>query len=148
MILLISLVITLVMSLFDWMHSHKGNNSNKGRVDLHWLFIVGLLVSKGCALNKESAYHVSFYILNLKIFNMNRCAAGFRGPSKLKMQLAGGAWCLAALILTNYYSSALTSLITSTTPQPLVNSVEELASKDNVGLVVVKGYNIASNIAV
>lgn len=54
------------------------------------------------------------------------------------MRLAGGAWCIGALILTNYYSSALTSLITVSVPQFLVNSVEELAHNDNIGLVVVK----------
>lgn len=64
------------------------------------------------------------------------------------MRLIGGAWCLAALILTNYYSSALISFITSAHPQPLVNSVEELANKDNVGLGVLKNYAIASTISV
>ncbi len=64
------------------------------------------------------------------------------------MRLVGGAWCLAALVLTNYYSSTLTALITSAKPQPLVNSVEELAEKDNVGLAVLKGYGVATTISV
>lgn len=64
------------------------------------------------------------------------------------MRLIGGAWCLAALILTNYYSSALISFITSANPQPLVNSAEELANKDNVGLVVLKNYVVGSTISV
>ncbi len=64
------------------------------------------------------------------------------------MRFAGGAWCLAALILTNYYSGALTSLITSSNPHPLVDSVEDLAIKDNVKLVVVKEYGVATEILV
>jgi len=64
------------------------------------------------------------------------------------MRLVGGAWCLAALVLTNYYSTTLTALITSAKPQPLVNSVEELADNNNVGLAVLKGYGVASTISV
>ena len=75
-------------------------------------------------------------------------AAGFRAPKKFNMRLIGGAWCLAALILTNYYSSALISFITSANPQPLVNSAEELANKDSVGLVVLKNYVVGSTISV
>ena len=56
------------------------------------------------------------------------------------MRLAGGAWCIAALILTNFYSSVLTSLITASIPVPIVNSVEEMAYNDNIGLVVAKNW--------
>lgn len=64
----------------------------------------------------------------------------------MKMRLAGGAWCIAALILTNYYSSTLTSFITTTIPQPLVNSVEEFANNDHIDLVVLKDYNVYNNL--
>jgi len=64
------------------------------------------------------------------------------------MRIAGGAWCIAALILTNYYSSILTSLITASSPVPIANSVEELATKDDIGLVIQKGFATAVMIAV
>jgi len=64
------------------------------------------------------------------------------------MRLAGGAWCIAALILTNYYSSVLTSLITASSPVPIANSVEEMANNEDIELVIVKGRAIAVMIAV
>ena len=66
--------------------------------------------------------------------------AGFRAPSSFKMRLAGGAWCIAALILTNCYSSILISLITTSSPEPIVNSVEDLANNDRIELIVPKDY--------
>ena len=64
------------------------------------------------------------------------------------MRLAGGAWCIAALILTNYYSSVLTSLITVSSPVPIVNSVEDVANNDDIELVVLKVSGTAGIIAV
>ncbi len=74
--------------------------------------------------------------------------AGFGAPSSFKMRLAGGAWCIAALILINFYSSVLTSLITVSSPVPIVNSVEELSNNDNVKLVIQKGFGTSAFIAV
>ena len=64
------------------------------------------------------------------------------------MRLAGGAWCIAALILTNYYSSVLTSLITVSISLPIANSVEEVANNDHVDMVIVKGFGTAAIITV
>jgi len=64
------------------------------------------------------------------------------------MRLAGGAWCIAALILTNFYSSVLTSLITVSIPVPIVNSVKELANHDNIELIIQKGFGTAAYISV
>jgi len=64
------------------------------------------------------------------------------------MRLAGGAWCIAALILTNYYSSVLTSLITVSSHVPIANSVEDVANNDDIELVIQKGYGAAATIAV
>jgi len=64
------------------------------------------------------------------------------------MRLAGGAWCIAALILTNFYSSVLTSLITVSTAVPLVNSVEEAAKNEDIKLVIQKGFGAEGMIAV
>ena len=64
------------------------------------------------------------------------------------MRLAGGAWCIAALILTNYYSSVLTSLITASNPIPITNSVEEMANNEAIELVILKGFATAVMIVV
>ena len=64
------------------------------------------------------------------------------------MRLAGGAWCIAALILSNFYSSVLTSLITVSIPVPIVNSVKELANNDNIELIIQKGFGTAAYISV
>jgi len=77
-----------------------------------------------------------------------RALAGFRAPSSVKMRLVGGAWCIAALILTIYYSSVLTSLITASSPVPIANSVEELANNDNIEVVIQDGFSTAVMIAV
>lgn len=71
---------------------------------------------------------------------IGRYLAGYSAPDSFKMRLAGGAWCLAALLLTNYYSSVLTSLITTTTPVPIINSLEDAANNDNVDIMLVKGF--------
>ena len=85
-----------------------------------------------------------------RIVNLNRFIylAGFRAPNSFKMRIAGGAWCIAALILTNYYSSVLTSLITVSSPVTIANSVEEVANNDNIKLVILKGFGAAATIAV
>ena len=78
-----------------------------------------------------------------------RVSAGFPAPSSFKMRLAGGAWCIAALILTNFYSSELTSLITVTSsPVPIANSIEEVANNVDIKLVIPKGLGAAAVIAV
>jgi len=64
------------------------------------------------------------------------------------VRLAGGAWCIAALILTNFYSSVLTALITVSIPVPIVNSVKELANHDNIELIIQKGFGTAAYISV
>ena len=64
------------------------------------------------------------------------------------MRLAGGAWCIAALILTNYYSSVLTSLITASNPIPITNSVEEMVNDESIQLVIQKGFGLSAIIAV
>ena len=64
------------------------------------------------------------------------------------MRLAGGAWCIAALILTNYYSSILTSFITTSSPVPIVNSVQDLANNENIDLIVPKDYGASILISV
>ena len=51
-----------------------------------------------------------------------------------------GAWCLLTLVLINAYNGVLISYVTTThqTP-PLINSIEDVATKSNIYIVVNKG---------
>ena len=73
--------------------------------------------------------------------------AGFSAPTSFKMRLTGGAWCIAALILTNYYSSVLTSLIAVFSPASIANSIEDVANNDDIELVIAPA-DVAAIIAV
>lgn len=56
------------------------------------------------------------------------------------MRLVGGAWCLTAFVLVSAYSSVLISFITAPDFHSLLYSVDELAKRDDIGLVVLKDY--------
>lgn len=50
--LLICIIITMLLSLVNWLYCdskivHKSLRNEVSMVDLHWLFLYGLLVSKG-----------------------------------------------------------------------------------------------------
>jgi len=42
--LLVSIAVSLALSLFNWFYNNRNNNNELG---IHWLFLFGLLVSKG-----------------------------------------------------------------------------------------------------
>ena len=51
-----------------------------------------------------------------------------------------GAWCLLTLVLINAYNGVLISYVTTThQAQPLINSIEDVATKSNIHIVVNKG---------
>lgn len=64
------------------------------------------------------------------------------------MRLATGAWCVALVVLINYYCSILFAFIMAPSFRPLVDSVQELAFTEDVGLVVVKNYAVDISISV
>ena len=51
-----------------------------------------------------------------------------------------GAWCLLTLVLVNVYNGVLISYVTATrqTP-PLINSIDDVATKSNIHIIVNKG---------
>ena len=65
-----------------------------------------------------------------------------------KFRLIAGAWCMTALILTTAYSSVLTAFIMAPHYKPLVDSVQELASRTDVQLVVQSAWAIDLTITV
>ena len=57
---------------------------------------------------------------------------------RLKTRLVMGAWCLVGLCLTTAYSSVLVSFIIAPHYRPLVDSLEDLAQREDVNPLVVK----------
>jgi len=55
MALVVSLVFTMAMSIFEWFL--EGRNDHRGQIELHWLFLFGLLVSKGNLEQKNNIYN-------------------------------------------------------------------------------------------
>lgn len=49
-------------------------------------------------------------------------------------------WLLGAVILSGFYTTELFGYLVTNVPEPVVNSVEELADKPDVDLVVFKGW--------
>lgn len=49
-------------------------------------------------------------------------------------------WLLGSVILSGFYTTKLFGYLVTSIPEPVVNSVEELADKTNVDLVVFKGW--------
>ena len=58
------------------------------------------------------------------------------------MRFLIGAWCLAAAILVNSYSSVLITYVLAPNNPPLINSVYDLVQTDYIKLVVDKGRGL------
>ena len=69
-------------------------------------------------------------------------------PRKIKLRILAGTWCLATFVLINYYMTILTSFTTAPNFKALVESIEDLASKDYVKLVVPKNVAVEEMILV
>ena len=54
-ILLASIAMTMLLSIVNWLYSRgragNSNERNEISLELHWLFLFGLLMSKGILLN-------------------------------------------------------------------------------------------------
>ena len=62
-------------------------------------------------------------------------------PCKITtIRIVVGAWCLLTLVLVNVYNGVLISYVTATrqTP-PLINSIDDVATKSNIHIIVNKG---------
>ena len=65
------------------------------------------------------------FVFIMTLYNNN---IGNWNPSqKTSLRLIIGAWCLATLVLLNAYGSVITSFLTVTKLEPIVNTLEELA---------------------
>ena len=58
------------------------------------------------------------------------------------MRFLIGAWCLAAAVLVNSYSSVLITYVLAPNNPPLINSVYDLVQTDYIKLVVDKGRGL------
>lgn len=64
---------------------------------------------------------------------------GFIRPNSLPFRLIHGAWLVVLVLILNIYMSTLTSMLTAPNYNFLVKSVEDLAVKENVRTLIVKG---------
>jgi glutamate receptor, ionotropic, invertebrate len=60
-------------------------------------------------------------------------------PKKLTIRLVAGAWCLAAFVLVNSYSSTLISFLSVSNNQPFIKSIYDIPKKPGAHLVVEQG---------
>jgi hypothetical protein len=58
---------------------------------------------------------------------------------KLTIRLVAGAWCLAAFVLVNSYSSTLISFVSASNNQPFIKSIYDIPEKPGAHLVIEKG---------
>ena len=116
--LLLFLCASITTGIFLLMDRVKsGNPSEDGlrtRRDTYVLFVFGNLIATGAQVVSK----------------------------KTNVQLLAGTWCLATFIIINYYTSILTSFTMASNFKPLVDSIQDLADKENVKLVVPKGTGI------
>ena len=75
----------------------------------------------------------------LHIFYTLLYKAGQILPNKLKLRMLAGTWIIATLTLGICYTSIITSFILEPNFEALVDSIEDLATKDKVILTVPQG---------
>jgi ionotropic glutamate receptor len=59
-----------------------------------------------------------------------------------------GAWLLAAMVLVNSYSGTVVSYLTAPKMMPSINTLEDLAASEDVGVVVFDNSVIEQDIMV
>ena len=110
---------TAVFLLMDRFKS--GNPAQlRNRRDTHVLFVFGNLIASGAQIVSK----------------------------KLNVRLLAGTWCLATFIIINFYTSLLTSFTMAPNFKPLVDSIKDLADKENVKLAVPIGSGLDISIMV
>ena len=127
---------TLMLLVIDAYFNGDARNGRRMRIDLHGLFTTGVLLGQ-CLL--PSFLYIKKTILKDFFFQFT-FVAGFFTARKFKMRIVGGAWCLTAFVLVTAYSSVLISFIAAPVFYPLVDSVGELADRNDVSLVILKNY--------
>jgi hypothetical protein len=72
--------------------------------------------------------------------NNDSMTGGYISCKITSVRIVIGAWCLLTLVLINAYNGVLISYVTTThQTQPLINSIEDVATKSNIQIVVNKG---------
>jgi hypothetical protein len=59
-----------------------------------------------------------------------------------------GAWLLAAMVLVNSYSGTVVSHLTAPRMMPSINTLDDLATSENTGVIVIDNTLIAQDIMV
>jgi ionotropic glutamate receptor len=57
--------------------------------------------------------------------------------SRLSFRILMGAWLLAAMVLVNSYSGTVVSYLTAPIMMPSINTLDDLAASEDVGILMV-----------
>ena len=107
--MLILFSIFAIISMLILLDYFKGPPlSVRSKIHLHWLFVIGSLFGRG----------------------------GFWASSKNRIRILMAVWLFGTFILVGFYTSQLFGYLMTSIPDIIVKSVEELADKPNVDLLV------------
>ena len=76
------------------------------------------------------------------------CSAGTWNGRRLAVRWIVGAWCLAALVLSNIYTCLVTSFLTEPIQHPLIHSIYDLRDRPGIRLVTERGGNVDATLLV
>ncbi|KAI9553542.1 hypothetical protein GHT06_021460 [Daphnia sinensis] len=93
-----------------------------------------IIFKKSCNTSTTMSY---LYAIGVLLSQGGPCSS-----RKLAVRVLAAAWCLAAAVLVNSYSSVLITYILAPNNPPLITSAYDLAQKDDVYLIVDKGRGI------
>ncbi|KAK4012977.1 hypothetical protein OUZ56_025225 [Daphnia magna] len=93
-----------------------------------------IVFKKSCDTSTTVSY---LYAVSVLLSQGGPCSS-----RKLVVRVLAAAWCLAAAVLVNSYSSVLITYILAPNNPPLITSAYDLAQQDDIHLIVDKGRGI------
>lgn len=149
-ILLMIATISLITTFCYYRIYHKRRNRRRNSLakNVNWstFFAISSLLNHG--LNFFQLKKLS----EILIIQCSNDLTGYRIPHPssrlLSVRFLTTIWCMMSMVLINYYSSSLTSYLAVTTFTPIVNSLEELAAKENLKLTIEVNSLLANQILV
>lgn len=142
------ILIVLLLWFFIWYFFMKFQAPNqaqylKRRYGIP-ICIYGLLMRQR---NFENYWRANIF-LNSWLNFISYITAGVLPSKKIPVLFIIGTWCMAVFILSNIYTSLVTSFILAPNPQPLIKSIYELQQRPEVRLVSDYNYNVGALILV
>lgn len=120
------------LAFVDYRESGKDARNFQSSLKAYTQYTVQIILSQGMS-NLE---------IKIKIAHNNLSSekgGNYISGSKWKLRWAVGAWLLSAFVLITAYSSVLFSFILAPQFKPLIRNIQELAERNDVSPVFVKG---------